>query len=146
MNEVKNEVKNEHLVKETSSIAEYYPDHPPRTESALFRKTKKHYHDIGAACIICGTKDKIEIHHMHCEWAMANAMDWDGKMRKAHPDFDWSTYKEPSDFVDSIYNTVPLCEVHHRHPQKGIHHNPYPTWIAQQCVKEGFVLFPEEKK
>jgi hypothetical protein len=139
------DITNEHLVKESSTFAEYYPAHPPRTESSLFRKTKKHYHDTGATCLICGSKDKIEIHHFFCEWAFADAVDWE-HMKTIHPDFDWSIFQSPTDFVDSIYNTIPLCEVHHRDPHKGIHHIPYPNWIIQKYVKTDFVLFPDDIK
>jgi hypothetical protein len=139
------EVKGEHLVKETGGFAEYFPDHPPRTESALFRKTKKHYHDAGATCFICGTADNIEIHHVVIEWAFAGAVDWD-KLKADHPDFDWASYKEPTDFIDSIYNTIPLCAKHHRAPNHGVHHEPYPNWLIQKYVRDDFVLTPDQKK
>jgi hypothetical protein len=138
-------IKNEHLVRESSSFAEYYPAHEPRTESALFRKTKKHYHENGATCFICGTNEKIEIHHVIIEWAFANAVDWE-KVKAEHPNFDWSAFKSAEDFVDSIYNTIPLCEVHHRDSHKGVHHVPGPNWLIQKYVKDDFVLFPEDKK
>ncbi|WP_179400658.1 hypothetical protein [Burkholderia guangdongensis] len=136
-------VAGEHIVKETSSFTEYYPDHPPRSESALFRKTKKHWHDLGTGCHICGGHDSIEIHHAWIEWAFAGAVDWD-KVKAAHPSFDWSSFKEATDFVDSIYNTVPLCAKHHRAPNHGVHHLPMPNWLIQKYVRDDFVLTSDQ--
>lgn len=137
--------KNEHLVKD-NGIPEYYPNHEQRTESKTFRETKTHWHKMGAVCWICKTKDKIEIHHRFVEWAMAHAIDKQ-KLMEAHPDFEH--YDDPNWlelFIDSIYNTVPLCELHHRHPWYGVHHNPNPTWEIQRYTLENFVLFPEYVK
>lgn len=138
-------IDGEHEVKETSAFEQYYPDHPPRTESARFRKTKHHWHEQGATCYICGQVDSIEIHHQFVEWAFAGAVDW-VKMRTLHPGFDWSNYAEPTDFVDSIYNTIPLCVIHHRAPNHGVHHLPAPNWLIQKYVRKDFILTPDEIK
>ncbi|MEZ0602953.1 hypothetical protein ACAX43_12480 [Paraburkholderia sp. IW21] len=143
-NEKDPQVAGEHLVSESSKFAEYYPDHPPRTESALFRKTKKHWHELGTECYINhDCKGGIEIHHRYVEWAFAGAVDWN-LMRELHPDFDWSTFNDATDFVDSIYNTLPLCEAHHRDPQCGVHHVPAPNWEIQRYVRGDYKLFPDK--
>lgn len=100
--------KNEHELKLHVDIDVFYPDHPPRTESRVFLHTKTHWHDIGAVCRVCKTDKHIEIHHKFIEWADSDGVDWD-KVKADHPSFDWSTFKEPYDFIDSIYNTEPLC-------------------------------------
>ncbi|MFM0554797.1 hypothetical protein P0D69_28075 [Paraburkholderia sediminicola] len=139
-------IAGEHEVKETDAVDRYYPDHPPRTESSLFRHTK---HQLVAVldtpCKVCGSKDKREVHHFHAEWADANGIDWD-KMRKLHPDFHWETFVSAEDFIDSPYNMMVLCEKHHRAPNHGIHHMPYPDWVMQMNKLESFSFSPDEAK
>lgn len=65
----------EHLMKETVVEVEYYPDHPPRTESATFRHTKAAGHKAGLRCSVSGQTNP-EYHHLWCEWADADAVDW----------------------------------------------------------------------
>ncbi len=139
------QVKNEHEVHETIEIDVFYPDHPPRKESALFTKTKHHLvHVLDTPCKVCGTKEKREVHHFHAEWADSEGIDFDVKMRKLHPNFDWSKFKEPSDFIDSEYNMMVLCEKHHRGKDHGIHLLPYPFWIMQEIQKTEFIYSPDE--
>ena len=129
---------NEHEIHEQISIDVFYPDHPPRVESRLFVQTKRHLIEVAdMPCWVCGTKDKREVHHFHVEWADADGVDWD-KMRTLHPDFSWSTFHEPTDFVDSEYNMMVLCERHHRGKDHGIHLLPYPIWIMQRECLAGF--------
>lgn len=139
-------VKNEHEEHETISIDVFYPDHPPRTESALFGRTKKHLiHDLDTPCWVCGAKESREVHHFHAEWADADGIDF-AKMKILHPDFDWSTFKDPSDFIDSEYNMMVLCEKHHRAKNHGIHWVPFPIFVMQRNKKDDFVFSPDEIK
>ena len=66
----------EHLVTETIVEAEYYPDHTQRTESPTFRHTKTEGHKAGLVCAISGQPDP-EYHHLFCEWADSDAVDWE---------------------------------------------------------------------
>ncbi|PUA19568.1 HNH endonuclease [Glaciimonas sp. PCH181] len=135
--------QNEHEFKEMIAIDIFYPDHPPRTESKLFAQTKRHLVKVlDTPCWVCGVKDKREVHHFHAEWADADGIDWD-KMRVLHPNFPWSTFKEPSDFIDSEYNMMVLCETHHRAKDRGIHMMPYPIWIMQREQRADFVFASE---
>jgi hypothetical protein len=136
----------EHTQPETIHFSINYPDHAPRTESALFRATKHHLVKVlDTPCWVCGTKEGREVHHFHIEWADSEGVDWE-KMRALHPAFDWSTFKEPADFVDSEYNMRVLCERHHRGINHGIHMLPYPIWIAQKVMRADFVFSPDEAK
>lgn len=83
------------------------------------------------------------MHHFHVEWAMTEGVDWD-MMRKLHPGFDWASFKEPVDFVDSPYNMMVLCEKHHRDEAHGIHSLPYPVWIMQKYKKQDYILLLED--
>ena len=69
-------IAGEHLVRVTDVELEYYPDHAePRTESATFRHTKAQGHKAGLRCAISG-QSSPEYHHLFCEWADAEAVDW----------------------------------------------------------------------
>lgn len=128
----------EHEYKVHIDVDVFYPDHAPRTESKVFVKTKQHWHKAGAVCWVCGTEENIEIHHKHIEWADSEAVDWD-KVRKEHTSFDWSSFKQAEDFIDSIYNTIPLCMQHHRGKAPfGIHFTPEPIWSIQKYKLDGF--------
>ncbi len=132
----------EHELRETLSVDVFYPDHAPRKESNLFARTKHRLIEVlDTPCWVCGSKAAREVHHMIIEWAFADAIDW-SKVKADYPDFDWATFKEPGDFVDSAYNMRVLCATHHRGADRGIHAIPYPIWLAQRYVKAGFVLFP----
>lgn len=65
----------EHEVRETITLDFYYPDHPPRTESAVFRATVTAGKAKGETCAVCGVDDP-EYHHFFIEWADANAVRW----------------------------------------------------------------------
>lgn len=136
--------EHEHLVHETITISVYYPDHAPRTESAIFAATKRYWHKAGARCLVCGTDQKVEIHHRFVEWADAEGTNV-AKLKAWHPDFDWSNFKTMADFVDSVYNTEPLCELHHRGPAPhGKHFTPEPIWNMQKYMRDDFVYCPDE--
>lgn len=67
---------NEHEFKETDRADVFYPEHAPRTESATFRKTKHDGKAAGDVCAISGWPEKLEYHHVFCEAAFTNAVDW----------------------------------------------------------------------
>ena len=137
-------VAHEHAQHETIEINVFYPDHAPRTESALFRKTKHHLVAVlDTPCWVCGSKEKREVHHFHAEWADAEGIDWD-RMRALHPNFPWSTFSSATDFIDSEYNMLVLCERHHRGKGHGIHMLPYPIWIMQRNQRADFIFSPDE--
>ncbi len=134
----------EHEFKESLQVDLYYPDHPPRKESALFAKSRHNVIEIKKTpCFICGSHDNPELHHFHVEWAFADGIDWD-KMKTLYPDFDWSTFKSAEDFVDSEYNMMVLCATHHRLKNRGIHNLPYPLFIMQRHKRDDFILFEDQ--
>lgn len=130
----------EHLVKYTIGFRVYYPNHEERTESHTFRATKEHLvEELKMGCYVCGTHKNPEVHHWYCEWAYANAVDWE-VMQKLHPDFDWENFESSEDFIDSVYNCVVLCRKHHRMKNHGIHMLPYPIWITQKFKTQKFIF------
>ena len=68
-------IAGEHIAKVTEVVVEYYPDHPPRTESSTFRHTKQQGHKAGFRCAISGQPNP-EYHHVMCEEADLMAADW----------------------------------------------------------------------
>jgi hypothetical protein len=145
-----------HEIKRTLYEDYFVPAHAPRTESDLYKLT---HHDLvnvqDAPCYICGirksTGGNMETHHFHCEWSLSNSVDW-SVMKAAHPDFDgWDKVKpeDPStfyNFVDSVYNMLVLCDVHHRGKFHGIHAVEHPVWIAQKFMKSDFTFIPASDK
>jgi len=147
-----------HEIKKKMVEDYYVPGHEPRTASNVFHASHDQLiKDGDSPCFICGVKKstlddltqnlhgskQMELHHWIIEWSLANATDFD-KLKIAHPDFtDWdkvqandpSTYKY---FVDSVYNGMVLCDVHHRATYRGIHAIEYSVWIAQKFIKSDF--------
>lgn len=160
----------EHEVKDTLSVAEDYPKHEDRSDSAVFRSTRDKMDEEGAVCMVCANKH-TEKHHGMVEWAFSNGVDWQTvkdiatgstKTFRGAPvekmliywicklaalrGFDWSRFDptKPEDIVDATYWMVPLCESHHRGKDRGVHMMDFPHWVIQ-CfpLVEGFELFKD---
>jgi hypothetical protein len=60
--------------------------------------------------------------------------------------FDWANFdtSHPETFVDSVYNQLPLCEMHHRGRYHGIHMVTFPVWMVQGFIQKDFVFSPDE--
>ncbi|KVZ18651.1 hypothetical protein WT88_29670 [Burkholderia stagnalis] len=70
------QIAQEHEHRDTISEDVFYPAHPPRTESAVFRSTKVAGHAARLPCAISGQAEGVEYHHVFCEWAFTSAVDW----------------------------------------------------------------------
>ena len=119
-----------------------YPEHEDRKESAEFRKAKKKLKEDGHyECWVCGSKLGLEAHHFACEWALANACDYD-KLKEVLELFDIYGYSAgmkdmPITSVDDVRNMLVLCKHHHTHKVNGIHSCSFPIWIIQKVAKDG---------
>jgi len=104
----------------------HYEEHEKRTESPLFKLTKKHMHEEHVGCWIDNGKceGNIEIHHNIIEWSAATEVNW----KKIQLDYPWFSN------VDQEGQMRGLCEKHHRHKGFGIHTTPYPIWILQKYM------------
>ena len=132
---------NEHEFKESFELDCWYPDHAKRVESPLFERTKHHLIDVqNVPCWLCGSLEHREVHHFILEWAYADAVDFE-KVKADYPTFDWASFKEPTDFIDSAFNMRVLCEVCHRGKGRGIHCLPFPVWVVKRYLKDGFNMF-----
>lgn len=151
----------EHEQTETLHLEVFYPAHEPRTESSIFEETKRRGKSDGLVCCICGAEP--EYHHALVEWAFSEDVDWvllkqialfQVKELKGVPvqkllislicqylafkGFDWASF-DPSKsetFVDSLAQMLPLCALHHREKERGIHMTTFPFWILQAFPKK----------
>jgi hypothetical protein len=131
----------EHELKETLTVDCWYPEHPPRTESALFARTKHHLIKVlNLPCWACGSMEHREVHHYILEWAYAEAVDFE-KVKADYPAFDWASFKKPSDFIDHEFNMKVLCAPCHRGKGTGIHSEPFPIWAVRRYLRAGFKLY-----
>lgn len=168
-----------HETRRTLSEDVFYPDHEPRTESAIFRASKREMKaEGGYVCAICGDEEKVESHHRFFEWAYSHAVNFawirDVALNKTdvmhshklgrvvpipkkHPvwdlirltqGFDWEAFspEHPETFVDSVWNQLPLCELHHRGKNHGRHEESDPVWNVQAFLIPGFIYSPDELK
>src|ERR1700752_1504015 len=72
-----NAVPEEHETHRTLTEDVFYPGHEPRTESAIFRASKRDMKKEGGyVCAVCGDDEKVESHHRFFEWAYSHAIDW----------------------------------------------------------------------
>ncbi|RQZ89872.1 hypothetical protein DF053_08480 [Burkholderia cepacia] len=62
--------------------------------------------------------------------------------------FDWEAFDpaRPEAFVDSTYNQLLLCALHHRGKDHGRHEESDPVWSVQAFLLPGFVYSPDELK
>jgi hypothetical protein len=133
-----------------------YPLHDKRKKSKTYVATRIELIDrLDIGCFICGkckseyNSIELETHHFYIEKVATNAIDWKkfGEFSKNCYNiqtgeninkFNWEEVeKNPDIFVDSKYNMIVLCKMHHRQ-KKGIHSIPYPDWILQKFAKGGF--------
>jgi hypothetical protein len=141
-----------HEVKHTITEFVETPDHDKRTESSEFRKNKRIMtRQLDLPCWICGSRDHIEIHHIH-EWSLWGALDPEKVLDTLHVfdpyGFTHNAGDKPIESPDDIRNLLALCghcEIdgipvpggHHRGKDAGVHEETFPTWIAQRSVKPG---------
>lgn len=131
-----------------------YPEHDPRTASPEYHRV--HHHlvvELDEPCWICGVRHstladpdlnphgarQMETHHVELEWALANAAD-PAKLLAAFPEMGAADEPHLREWLDSQGNMLVICDVHHRHPQYGVHSITHPAWIAQKWLREDWDL------
>ncbi len=144
-----------HELRRTLHEKVFYPEHPPRKASAEYERTRHHLIvELDTPCFICGVRQStlddpslnpdgataMELHHWEIEWALCDAVD-PTKLTPFFPEVvDRASLER---FLDSAENGKVLCNVHHRHIERGIHTLEYPVWIAQKYVRDGYQLTDE---
>lgn len=145
-----------HQVKRTLEEEVWYAAHPPREESAEYRRV--HHHLIfvlDEGCWICGVSHstlshpkvnthgagQMETHHDDLEWAFGEGGSIDPeKLYADFPAMGAATDEALRRWLDSEGNLMVLCDVHHRHRYYGIHEVTYPVWKPQRWLFDGWDL------
>ncbi len=133
----------EHTIKRTLVEITDDPAHDERTETEEFESNRKKLISMGITCFSCGSKEKLEAHHI-VEWAYFNKIS-KRKMKKLLRVFDpygysqkliKTTIKDP----DDIRNLIILCKKCHRLKYTGIHEVSFPAWVAQACARDQEII------
>jgi hypothetical protein len=131
-----------------------YPEHEERTESKLFRETKKRLRKDGHyKCYICGTTKVLQVHHYGGEWALSETIDL-SVLKEFLEEWDVYGYGKlmknvPLTSVDDVRNAMVLCQEHHTGgtsdgSANGIHNITFPAWISQKLAMKGTETVPLE--
>lgn len=146
----------EHVEKRTLIEAAAYPPHGPRASDphyAIFHAARHHLIDVlGIGCWIGGATKaqlatglpdghrckgavQLEAHHAVAEFAGLTEIDF----QKVAADFPQVGIHSDEDFLkfaESEGGLTIICDVHHRHAQKGIHAITYPVWKLDRYADE----------
>lgn len=152
-----------HEETETLSVDVFIPEHADRTETTLYRQSRKEmfafppvilFRPNPDECFICRKTaselgEPLESHHAGIErsYAEAKGLQWD-LVARDFPSFDWTNFdpRTPYAFVDDMRaQGLPLCKAHHTGKDSGIHYLPFPLWLMQRYLPDGYRFSPEEK-
>jgi len=143
-----------------------YPPHGPRESDphyGIFEHAKHHLvHVLGAGCWIggatlaqvkaglpgghrCAGAAQLEAHHAVAEFAGLNEIDWQ-KVAADFPQAGLHSDEEFKAFANSEGGLLILCDVHHRHPGKGIHSVTYPAWLLDKYAKDEWEFLPDQDR
>ena len=154
-----------HIERRTLHEVVAYPPHTPREEDphyAVFRHAQHHLiHVLGVGCWIggatlaqiqeglpeghrCHGAKQLEAHHAIAEFAGLNEIDW----QKVAGDFPQAELHSNEDFLayaESEGGLMILCDVHHRHPGKGIHTVTYPAWLLDRYARKEWEFLSDDQ-
>lgn len=137
---------------ETQGLEEFYPPHPPRTETPEYAATHTLLsHTLDMPCRDCGVRNstlsnpadnplgakQIETHHWPLQREFADAID-PVKVNKEYPEV--TDRKSLNNFIDSPKNMLVLCDVDHRSPTRGIHHIGDALEACKRFIIDGYIL------
>lgn len=137
---------------ETVGLLEFYPPHPPRTETPEYAATHKLLTEtLDQPCRDCGVRKstlgdstinrvgatQIETHHWPLQREFADALD-PLKVGKEYPTV--TDRKSLNMFIDSPKNMLVLCDVDHRSTTRGIHHINEALEACKRFLIDGYVL------
>ena len=131
------------------------PEHEKRVESPEFKKSKKRLKQDGHFyCWVCGSVEKLQVHHYAAEWSLAQTVDFK-KLKSFCEEWDPYGYGKllkniPMTSVDDIRNMLVLCQTHHtgvdhenNESGTGIHSLTFPAFIIQKICKDDWNPIPE---
>ncbi|GHO46603.1 hypothetical protein [Ktedonospora formicarum] len=137
---------------------EMTPPHDPREDTPIYQRTHNHLiFKLDTPCAICGVRHStiddpkenpygakaLETHHYPIERSLLNACD----PRKVHHIFPQvKDYDSLEEFIDSEENMMVLCDIHHRHPNYGIHHVLAQDFFVQPFLYGGYQVVADEEE
>ncbi|PWI57891.1 hypothetical protein BM613_06685 [Sulfoacidibacillus thermotolerans] len=134
------------------------PEHAKRTETEEFRKSKERLQEDGHyRCWVCGTTERLQVHHYGIEWSLAHLADWN-KVKAFCEEWDPYGYGHllrniPLKSPDDIRNLLVLCEPHHigidhRDEESGIgiHELTFPIFLIQKLSIKGIDAVPQSEE
>lgn len=133
------------------------PEHTERKESPEFRAAKKQLKKDGKyECWICGSKEKLQVHHFLYEHCIKDTCDYK-KLKEVCEQLDVYGYGKlmkdiPITSVDDIRNMMVLCQEHHTGGvstdgvANGIHNISFSAWISQKIAIDGNDPIPDNKE
>lgn len=141
-----------HETTEGAALVEFTPPHLPRVDTPEYHKAHNFLiHQKKAPCQVCGVNidtltdpvinllgsKQMESHHYPIERSLMNACD----PVKVHTDFPVVYDKATLEvFIDSPQNLIILCDVHHRSPERGIHHLLTQDFVIQKYLYQGYMV------
>lgn len=159
------EVPPAHYERRTLTEMVAYPPHGPRNSDPhykVFEAAKHHLvHVLGVGCWIggatlaqiqaglaaghrCTGATQLEAHHAVAEFAGLNEIDWQ-KVAKDFPQVGIHSDEDFLNFAESEGGLTIICDVHHRHPNHGIHMVTYPAWLLDRYARDEWEFLPEGK-
>ncbi len=131
---------------------DFYPPHPPRTETTAYTATHNLLVNVlDTPCRICGVRRStlsdpiqnpwkataLESHHYPIQREFTDAVDW----RKVARDFTQVVDQDSLlKFTDSPANMWILCSFCHRSPVAGVHHAVLGDFIIHRYLLDGYIL------
>ena len=146
------EVVHETADEESKGLEEFYPPHPPRSDTPEYSATHKLLaHTLDMPCRDCGVRtstlgDKVtnplgakqlETHHWPLQREFADAID-PLKVQKEYPEV--TDRKSLNNFIDSPKNMLVLCDVDHRSKTRGIHHINESLEACKRFLIDGYII------
>jgi hypothetical protein len=145
----KDEVVQAHMMKRSLTEVVITPAHAKRKESKEFKASKKRLRQDGHyKCWVCGSTQKLQVHHYGGEWSLESSLDLN-LLKEFLMEWDVYGYSRlmrnlPLTTVDDVRNMMVLCQKHHTGKEHGIHEITFPVWITQKLDKVGHPTIPGE--
>jgi hypothetical protein len=155
-----------HIEKRTLHEVVAYPPHAPRegdVHYGAFRHAQHHLiYVLGVGCWIggatlaeikaglpeghrCAGATQLEAHHAIAEFSGLAEIDW-RKVARDFPQADIHSDEDFLTFAESEGGLMILCDVHHRHPGKGIHAVTYPAWLLDRYAEDDYEFLLDGKE
>ncbi|HEX9078100.1 MAG TPA: hypothetical protein VF795_00850 [Desulfuromonadaceae bacterium] len=144
----------EHVETINLKVVEIVPGHPDRKATPEFnRSVAKLRADGHDCCWLCGSKEKLQVHHFigeDCEAGVIDLAKAEAKALCLDPyGYNRASDHAPFDSVDDYRNMMVLCQAHHTGVNAtagnptGIHNTPFPEWILQGVCRDGEDPIPQ---